>query len=189
MKTRVSAILLVGPLLCACDQQPQNHGEDNVRIQKLEATVSGLSATVATHDTDIASLKYKESLDDFRLNLLDDRAAYLDTSSKNYAIARNQYGFFPTYVEKVEPYLDGYKITAGIINPYDLTFTGPTVKLGWGPYGIGSKMEFKPATEFLAGRATIVELTATPAKPSDVKHLTIGIDFTGMQYGVPANLP
>ena len=92
-------------------------------------------------------------------------------------------------MDKVEPYLDGYKITAEIGNLSNATMTGAKVKLEWGPYGIGSSKEFDIPTEFLPGRYTRVELTAEPAKPTDVKTVRIGVTFSGLKLGVALNRP
>jgi hypothetical protein len=87
--------------------------------------------------------------------------------------------------EKVEPYLDGYKVTLQFGNVTEATLSGATVKIGWGPNGFGQTKEFQVPTSFLPGRYTRYEFALTPAKPADVKSIHVGISFTQLALGVP----
>jgi hypothetical protein len=128
-----------------------------------------------------------ELWDSVNITGLTNSPGIVDTDSKTYALARNDYGAFPVIVDKVEPYLDGYKITAEIGNMSGATLTGAKVKIQWGPYAYGSSKEYPIATEFLPGRYTSVELIAAPAKAADVKLVGISVSFGGLKLGIPMN--
>jgi len=168
-------------LVTACDPpaQQQPNSNSQAQIEALEQKMRALSDQVADQKATIEVLKSAEALDRAQLDGINSTPAWLDTDTHNYNTARNQFGTFPISIEKIEPYLDGYKVSADIGNLTSSTFSGAKVTLGWG----ASSKEFDLTTDFYPDRWTQVELVATPAKASDMKLLTVGVAFDVIRMG------
>lgn len=78
---------------------------------------------------------------------------------------------------KIEPYLEGHKITISIGNPYAFTFSNVKGSLNYGKDWIDSKQVDVSFTESLRGGAwnTLV-VTVNPSKPEEMRVLYIELN-------------
>ena len=93
-------------------------------------------------------------------------------------------------VRNLTPYLDGYKMTIEIANPYNMTFDGFQVSCNWGTsfkYSKGAvtnyaevaasqkKLDERQTAVLASGWWNPVELTITPATAEEIKNVWISI--------------
>jgi hypothetical protein len=114
-----------------------------------------------------------------RLNDLQSGQVTVNTDEKAYNIAQTKFGSFAVICKNVTPYLDGYKIVLEIGNLTSGTFQGATLVFEYGNNGNGSKT-IEVSNIFLPGRYSNVEVILTPAKPEDIKTITVYLQFNGM---------
>jgi hypothetical protein len=101
------------------------------------------------------------------------------------------YGTFYVSTSRVEPYLDGYKVTLQIGNPYQMTVESVVCRVHWAPsiptnltdeivlaYNQSVKRkEFSILKPLAAGRWNVLEFTIAPATADELRNC--GICFEG----------
>ncbi len=102
-----------------------------------------------------------------------DGSASISTEDKGYDIAQTKFGSFAVVCRNASPYLDGYKIRLGIGNLTSASFRGAKINVWWGE----NSKEFDVTDSFVPGRYTTIEVVLTPAKPEDIKALTVSLEF------------
>lgn len=171
-------------LCCACSPAPTSKKGTPTTVEASDQ-VAALSKRLDAAEAKISSQATQISILNSLIGYVDNSPAYLDTSVHNFDIAKTQYGAFTIAVDKVEPYLDGYNATLRIGNPSDAEFTGGKLTVTWGLFGRGQKKEFDIEKNVLPGRFTLVTVALTPAKPEDVKNITVMPSFEGIKLGIP----
>lgn len=188
------AIFLVG---CDNQTQRQTFSEAQQRIQTLETEIIDLKSNqMASQKFDWDQWRYNTNFDE-RLNTLETsdfvgrrRWAFLDPTTKSYQRIDTDVGSLLVSVKSVQPYLDGYKVTLAIGNPYAMDFNGFGVSCKWSlPYlytnGVASNAEAVKNSEkskdlqqtevLRGGWWTPVELTISPATADELKMLRISV--------------
>jgi hypothetical protein len=136
------------------------------RVQKLQGVVYGLQ---------------------LRVSQLESGDATVSTEEQVYGIAKTNFGTFTVTAKSVTPYLDGFKVKLSFGNLTSATFNGAKINVSWGPpydeknaetYVSSQKnKEFSVTTRFPSGAFSDVEVVLTPAKPEEVKSLSVGIQL------------
>jgi hypothetical protein len=145
-----------------------------------QATKPGASETAAVTP---AELERRIKMLEFQVRGLQGRVAYkyasLDCNTGKYDEFQFDSGslVFFAACSKIEPYLEGHKITVSIGNPYTFTFSNVKGLLNYGKDWADSlqKKVDVSMTETLRGGAwnTIV-ITVNPSKPEEMRYLGLG---------------
>lgn len=182
----------------AIDRQiAQIISEQNKRYTALQQENEKLKADISRLNERASSLEGYRTYTISALGSLEKRPAYLNDSG-NYGIARTAHGPVLLAVEKVQPYLDGYKVTLSVGNITAANYTGAAFDVSWGlpldlkkytaeEYSKSQKIKiFSSIVNFNSGSYTYVDATLTPAKPEEIKEITVGIEFNRISLRKPA---
>lgn len=130
----------------------------------------------------------------FRVDALESKDASVSTEEQAYGIAKTNFGAFTISARAVTPYLDGYKIKLRIGNLTSANFNGAKITVSWGPpldkgnfseyFKNQKKKEFSVTNQFSSGAFTDLEVALTPAKPEEVKTLSVGIQLDQLSLRV-----
>jgi len=123
----------------------------------------------------------------FQMSFLEDGDASVSTEENAYSTAKTTFGSFPVIADKVEPYLDGYKVHLQVGNMTTASFNGAKVTVKWGaPFNSKSPDEFKKkqrskevdlTTTFFPGSYGGFDVILSPAKPEEIKTLYVALSF------------
>lgn len=171
-----TSLALVGCLfLAACNQ-----GAQTSPTPPSTPSAPDLSADVRKLQMDLLQLQ-------FRVDALESGDASVSAEEQGYGVAKTSFGAFTISTRSVTPYLDGFKIKLRIGNLTTANFNGAKLTVTWGPpYDVKNpseyfknqkKKEFSLTNQFVSGAFTDVEVALTPAKPEDVKTLSVGIQL------------
>lgn len=171
----ISTIFLVGLSLAACNQgisqpQPQQEAPKSDPAEKIR------------------KLEWDTFVLEGRVSDLESGSAAISTEDEGYSIAKTNFGGFTVSARAVTPYLDGFKVKLRFGNLSSADFEGATISVCWGSVGglkirycksskIARYKEFTVTNRFPAGTFTDVELAITPAKPEEVKNLSVGLQL------------
>ena len=198
MSVKRLGVILLACVFVGCDKQPeQNSTVVNQRIQTLEAEINGLKSSQAASDKFNSSqwqcdTNFEQRLQSLEMSdrLREQKWILLDPTSKSYQRIDTSIGSLLVSVKGVTPYLDGYKVTLAVGNPYDMDFKGFLVSCKWGASftytnGIVSNYEAvqnsqkskdSQQTDVLyRGYWNAIELTIAPATADEIKNLRISI--------------
>lgn len=206
---RILALFLFLPILASmlagCDQidgyiasvvQRQQKSDQNASVARLQSLIDSQSEDLVTLKAAVEDLKNKTSLHDAQLEAVDEADAIVSEGG-NYGIAKTRQGIFLVSIEKLEPYLDGYKATLHIGNISTLTMLGGDFVVKWGlPWNTPNKKltdiwasrkskKFTFAQNFPVGSYTAIEVALTPAKPEEVKTLNVAISWNRVSLRLP----
>jgi hypothetical protein len=167
MKKTGILILLMG-LILSCGQPSSSTSSSNVA--NLETKVMALEAKLATIESDIATL---------RINIANanNEAAFVSTEEEGYSIAKTDLGAFAIVSKGATPYLDGYKVKLLIGNLTSATFNGFKLNIAWGKGKDRKNKEFGLTNRLYPGIYSKIEVALTPAKPEDIKMLSVGLNL------------
>ena len=118
----------------------------------------------------------------------------IPTDGSTYGLAHNEFGAFPVRAKVLGPHADGYRIVLDVGNLTNGRFNGAKIVIRW-QLPIPSEQdtasnrwserqnsfkmrEFDVTDDFPPGRYTHVELNLVPAKPEEVRRITVGIKFS-----------
>lgn len=118
-------------------------------------------------------LKSLEESVDRLWDFVDGRMTKIDCNTSNYVELHpeNSALVFPVACEKIEPYLEGYKITVAIGNPYSLTYVNVAGTLYYWESALGKTAKFE--TTLLPGQWNKAVVTVNPASASSVRDLVL----------------
>ena len=148
----------------------------------LKASLDWVTPTVIQHMNDIDDLKHSSVTLDPAL-------------PEKYARVETDVGLLLIKIEKVEPYLDGYKLELGIANPHLMTFKGLEVSATWAPRlaAYGGKysewlqknrtQKFSLTDDLLPGRWNSISLILPATKPEDFGYLRFSLDTNIISLG------
>lgn len=161
--------------LAACNQ-----GTQTSPTPAPVPNVPDLSSEVRKLQMDLLKLQ-------FRVDALESGDASVSAEEQGYGVAKTSFGAFTISTRSVTPYLDGFKIKLRIGNLTTANFNGAKLTVTWGPpydekspgefFKNQKKKEFSLTNQFVSGAFTDVEVALTPAKPEDVKSLSVGIQL------------
>jgi hypothetical protein len=201
------AVCIVAPLLGGCDQidkyitdvvgrtAAQKSENEHKEIVDLRREISNLKSQQAALEADTSKLRQDLEATNFSQSLmrLDIDAAWQSTvqisEGGSYGLARTAHGPVIVSMDKIEPYLDGYKVTLSVGNPTTVTFSDATIEVEWGlPWGNGrsyvetsksrKKKTFSILKSFQPGAYTLTEVALTPAKAEEIKSLSVGVTWS-----------
>jgi hypothetical protein len=124
-------------------------------------------------------------------NEIDPYAQDLDITGAHFTWSRGVMGYYPVAVEQVIPYLDGFRLSVKVGNPYAAALAGELTCI-WGPSPDLSaavdqasiwlaydraralaKTNTFPLPKLLIGQWNKLDITLTPATPELVKKVTL----------------
>lgn len=147
----------------------------SARIAELEKQVSALQDTVST-------LKSHSGV----------RYATLDCNSGNYMEVQTSRGNMLLLVScsKVEPYLEGHKVTLDIGNPYAADIRGLSVTLRYGKdFDEMLQAMRNVKVDYLerlpSGQWTPVVVTLNPSKPELMRYIGVEVDVATIVLSLP----
>lgn len=172
-------LLAIAMSLAACSQPDE----------ALKKEVSALRADLITAQSQIADIESKQQLITFG------EVAVLDLEDKAYSRLKTEMGVMLISVERVEPHLDGVRVTLRVGNPHNVILQGFKAKVRWGGRlplpnddQFDAKMttwksavqekEISSSSSIFAGSWNLVQITVAPAKQEEFGYLAIsGMDF------------
>ena len=111
----------------------------------------------------------------------DEQAAVISANSTDYGMIKNPYGSFPVFIKTISPYLDGYKVTLWVGNPFDAYFTGASVVVKW-----GAKSSAPIVIETLKSNAwNPVDIVMSPAQASELSDVRVSMHIAGVSLLQP----
>ena len=203
-------IFVVAILVGGCDQidayivktaskdTSQRDAALEAKIASLDRNLNQKEAEITELKSEIASLKISTEIQDSIIANINQSSATI-ADGGGYGIARTNLGVFTVSMEKIEPYLDGYRATLSIGNPSGLRLHGGEFQVEWGlPWGTKNKTpaeiyaskrsnKFSIVKDFLPWAYTNIEVALTPAKPEEVKRLTVGVAWNQISLRKPSN--
>lgn len=165
-------------------------------IKKLQGELESQAEELTSLRSAVEDLRTKTSLHAAQLDGIDEIEAVVREGG-GYGIAKTKQGVFVVSIEKLEPYLDGYKATLHIGNPGSMTMLGGDFIVKWGlPWNTPNKKinevwatrkskKFSFAQSFPGGGYTAVEVALTPAKPEEVKELNVVLGWNRISLRSP----
>lgn len=212
---RISFLLLLAIALAGCDQIDQI--VKPIVDRHLSKAASDLQNEIATREKltfetrkeiadlreenkelrqKVASLEFSNYLNDARLSSIDQSPATI-TDGDGYGIGRTPQGPVAIVMDKIQPYLDGYKVTLRVGNMAAASMNGGEFEVEWGlQYGAknatpsqvhASKKTktFSSTSQFPSGAYTLVDVTLTPATPDEVKTLNVSTKWNIISLRMP----
>jgi hypothetical protein len=178
---------------------PQKVGEPSVGAQteNLARRVGELEASLLKLNKTVLELQGRLYRTGYKLDSHVSSQAEVSTEEQVYAVSMTQFGAFTVVSKGVSPYLDGYKVRLLIGNLTSANFSGGKINISWGlpfpdfdsktltddleKYQKSQKQkEFEVTNDFPGGSYTELELSLTPAKPDEIKRISVGVNFTTM---------
>ncbi|RKL62315.1 DUF3251 domain-containing protein [Thermoanaerobacteraceae bacterium SP2] len=169
----LSTILILTIIIVGCSQ-PTNNELD--RINSLEDRINILQEQVTQLSNDTKS-------------------AILSSTEKGYDSVRTKNGYFFVSIDKIEPYLDGFKVYVNIGNPTLATFSDLKLTVQWSNdilalanIKIGTnelsneaenqinKQEYTFTDTLLPGKWTKVDFVIPNVKAEDIKFIQVMIE-------------
>lgn len=159
-----------------------------IKINQINEALVSQSSEIDDLKKELSSLKSTVQFQTYLLETIDQNAASLSEGG-GYAIAKTPHGPFIVSIKKIEPYLDGYRVTLEIGNPTHVLMRGGDFQINWGiPWNTKGKnfaeisasqhnKKFSIPRDFPPGAYTAVDFALTPAKPEEVKSISVGITW------------
>lgn len=172
----------------AAKQKVQQVREIENKIGELNSALNSKSLEIGALNSKLSTLETLININTSLLSSFDEGQASVREGG-SYGIVKTRHGIFLASINKIEPYLDGYRVTFSVGNPTNMTFHGGEFKVGWGlPWGTKDKKFaeinasrrskiFSIVQDFLPGSYTAVSLALTPAKPDEIKLIDVGISW------------
>ncbi len=106
------------------------------------------------------------------------RARTLDCSTGDYREVAPGPAHLPLFVacDKIEPYLEGYRITLKVGNPLAMTMLGLSGEIAHGETfaaAIKTSVRFDTTSELTPGSWTTILVNLNPASVKDVRHIRV----------------
>lgn len=155
------------------------------RIASLEAQIKKLTA--ALEEAKSQNEAQGEWLNGLSASIPPTTYVDLDCANGKYSQMQAATGFAMFFVKcsKIEPYLEGFKVTVSIGNPYGISFTDFTGQIGYGATfadAAKQKATMSSTATFAPGVWTNVVVTLNPAAAKDVRKVMIlSVDFAGLR--------
>jgi hypothetical protein len=161
---------------------------------KLQARV----ATLEQQNIELASTidKQQSQIRDLALDVMilkSGDVAYLNSTSEGYSVARSSLGTFAVSLEKVEPYLAGFKLTFAIGNVTTATFDAAKLKVRWNSAARqvaqavaaptepkNNEKETTLSQQLRPGAYTRAQVILSPATVEDIKELWVEVETNRM---------
>jgi hypothetical protein len=174
---RAGTVLVVAILSASCQQSSPN----------LPKVVASESIEVQQLMKNLESVQRDLSVLRARVEALVSEEAEVSTAGGAYGLARTKFGPFAFVGRGVAPHLDGYMIKLAVGNLTTATFHGAKLKIGWGPpfekdkaieyFTNRKEREFSVTTILSPGAYSVVEIAVVPAKPEEVRTITVGLQL------------
>jgi hypothetical protein len=166
----LAAVLLSAPMGSAQSVDPPKSQTE--RIKELETKVETLQS-------------WLEVLNGYT----GDRSVVLDCDAGKFSaiMPKSNTLVFLAACNKVEPYLEGYRITIAIGNPLSMAFSGVSGELGYGETAVKSfaqKQPFSTTAALRPGIWTPIQVTINPAAAKDVRVIRL-TDFAFVTASAP----
>lgn len=212
---RVLFLLLLVSVIPGCDQIDQivkpsverhlskaaaDIQKDNALREKTTSEIRGEIASLKEENKElrekIASLEISNYVNENLLSTIDQRPASV-SDGDGYGIGRTPHGPVAIVIDKVQPYLDGYKVTLRIGNMAAASMNGGEFEVEWGlrygtknvtasqVYASKKKKTFSSTSQFPSGAYTLVDVILTPATPDEVKTLSVSTKWNIISLRMP----
>jgi hypothetical protein len=154
------------------DKKPSDDKSNEERIKNLEGSMRALKDKVSTMESTVGNLKTRsDSISD---SLSGPSApARIDTTVRDFSIAKNMYGSFLVACDGITPYLTGWEVKLTIGNLTSARFDGYKLKVKWGD----RTAEFKKTDTILPGTWAYVTVVITPAKADAVRKILVYLEM------------
>jgi hypothetical protein len=193
-------IIPIASLFVGCEKQAQTQISPGVnqRLQNLETEIANFKSNqVAVQNFNALQWRcdtnYEQRLDSLETAEAQGNVkwALLDPTTKSYQRIDTSLGSLLISVKSVQPYLDGYKVTLLIGNPYAMDFNGFGVSCKWSASyvytnGVVANVDEVQKSEksknleqievLRSGCWNSVELTISPATADEMKMLRISLN-------------
>lgn len=201
-------VLVIALLLGGCDQidnyiltvaSKQKANEQlgaELKIAAAQNELKSLRSNLESIKQEISGLKASQQFQQMLIDGVDKTPAEV-TDSGGYGVAKTKQGIFLVTIQKLDPYLDGYRATLNIGNPHSLTMHGGDFQISWGlPWNTKGKTfdeikasrrskDFSIVKDFPPGAYTAVEVALTPARPEEVKDIFVEITWNRISLRRP----
>lgn len=151
-----------------------------------EAFAQGAKPTKPSVEDRLSALEIE--LDALRTELnhrVPNDAAYFDCDDGDYFAIQPSNNTFDFIVrcDKIEPHLEGYRLTLAFSNPNGLVFHGINGTLGYGAtpsVAFATRQPFSATSTFQQGKWVDVVITINPASAKDVRQLRLEFSVGAM---------
>jgi hypothetical protein len=198
-KTFIRTVILLLPMTLAGQPKPAPAVAPAATVGRelaeLRREVSQLRKEVEKYDSwfkgrDMIARDYREKVDSVMRE-----SVTLDPSETSYGIISIPSGTFFIALDKVEPFLDGYRITLKLGNPYVVLFKDIKLKVEWNkriPSNPSSyeawvretrTQEFSDTTDLGVGQWTRFSLVLAATKPDQLGYLNVKLSIGAVSMG------
>lgn len=152
----------------------------DISAQSAEATAA--AKRLALIEADIAAAKARLDVIELEMDGLNERVpgrgAFIDCNTANYVQTLPTDGYLPFLVncEKIEPYLEGFKITVNLGNPHSVRFTHVTGVIGhgeksWDAWDKKNQVPLNATGEIAPSSWNHIQVTINPVAAKDVRSI------------------
>ena len=185
---RFAALCTALGALSACGGSSQSDAkaqEALAAVAQLRTAQEGMQRSISELEKELRKLQ----IDVLILKLSDNETAWFDPQDQQaYTGIKTAVGQVLFVLERVEPYLDGFKITFRVGNPTSATLNGFNAKITWGPKLDASasnqpsprEVEVKFTESIRSGAWAYVSANVAPAKPEEVRRIGITPKFNNV---------
>ncbi len=201
--------LLLLPVLVFAQQKPVPPKATAPTVVATPAQVQALQKELDDLKKEVAALRaeVKKQADGFegrdflaqlyqkKVDAVIKESVTLDPAENGYGIITIDSGTFFISLEKIEPFLNGYKATLKVGNPYAITFTNVKLNVEWNKkfpkdlanYGEWVKtkhaQEFSDTTVLPPGKWTLFPVVLSDTKPDEVAYLEVKLSVQALRMG------
>jgi hypothetical protein len=151
---------------------PTDDKSNEEKIKSLEGSMRALKDRVSTMESTVGNLKtHNDSTSDALSG--PSAPARIDTTVKDFSIAKNMYGSFLVACDGITPYLTGWEVKLTIGNLTSARFDGYKLKVKWGD----RTAEFKKTETILPGTWAYATVVLTPAKADAVRKILVYLEM------------
>lgn len=167
------------------------------RVAKIQADLNSLEKEVGELSKTVEGMRSQLTRVEFSQFTNSHGSITIDPASpKSYQRLDSNTGSFFVSLSDVVPFLDGYKVILNVGNPLDVTYSGFTLDVKWGPrydyskfsvptYTAWSKQlreqKFPYADSLSPGAWNKVSVVISPAKAEDLGYLELSIETDTVQ--------
>lgn len=115
-----------------------------------------------------------------------DRTAYLNCNTGGYSqlVPKSGHLVFLAACEKIEPFLEGFRLTIALGNPYSISYTSISGELGYGETftkTYDQKLAFSVPQQIASGSWNRITVVIPRAAAKDVRSIRLTIELTTAQ--------
>lgn len=142
------------------------------KMRTLEASNKALRERTAALENELAAVKSRNDII-YESVTNESSPAVIDTTARDFAVARNPYGSFLIACDGVAPYPNGYEVKLSIGNLTSASYDRYKLRIKWGDRSV----EFKQPSRIPPGTWAKVAVVLAPARAESVRIITVFLEI------------